>query len=80
MAHFFPSIFTLYPYWIFVKLDKLLSKKIKFKYENIKLKKRMSSGGCLTSKLYDKIIKMPPKSHETIPLNQKVLKHKLNTL
>jgi hypothetical protein len=29
-----------------------------------KLKKRMSSGSCLTSKLYDKIIKMPSKSHE----------------
>jgi hypothetical protein len=29
----------------------------------------MSSGSCLTSKLYDKIIKMPSKSHETIPLN-----------
>jgi hypothetical protein len=34
-----------------------------------KLKKRMSSGSCLTSKLHDKIIKMPSKSHETIPLN-----------
>jgi hypothetical protein len=34
-----------------------------------KLKKRMSSGSCLTSKLYDKVIKMPSKSHETIPLN-----------
>jgi hypothetical protein len=62
-------IFTLYPYWIFVKRDKLLSKKIKFKYENIKFKKRMYSGSCLTSKLYDKIIKMPSKSHETILLN-----------
>jgi hypothetical protein len=29
----------------------------------------MSSGSCLTSKLYDKILKMPSKSHETIPLN-----------
>jgi hypothetical protein len=29
----------------------------------------MSSGGCLTSKLYDKIIKRPSISHETIPLN-----------
>jgi hypothetical protein len=28
--------FILCPYWIFVKRDKLLSKKIKFKYENIK--------------------------------------------
>jgi hypothetical protein len=34
-----------------------------------KLKKRMSSGSSLTSKLYDKIIKMLSKSHETIPLN-----------
>jgi hypothetical protein len=33
-----------------------------------KLKKRMVSGSDLTSKLYDKIIKMPSKSHETIPL------------
>jgi hypothetical protein len=28
----------------------------------------MWSGACLTSKLYDKIIKTPSKSHETIPL------------
>jgi hypothetical protein len=28
----------------------------------------MSRGSCLSSKLYDKIIKMPTKSHETIPL------------
>jgi hypothetical protein len=28
----------------------------------------MYSGSCLTSKLYDKIKKMPLKSHETIPL------------
>jgi hypothetical protein len=34
-----------------------------------KLKKRMSSGSSLTSKLYDKIIKMLSKSHETIPLS-----------
>jgi hypothetical protein len=27
---FFNFIFTLYPYWIFVKRDKFLSKKIKF--------------------------------------------------
>jgi hypothetical protein len=67
-AFFLNFIFTLYPYWIFVKRDKLLSKNIKYKYENIKLKKRMPSGSCLTSKLYDKIIKMPSKSHETIPL------------
>jgi hypothetical protein len=40
-----------------------------------KLKKRMCSGSCLTSKLYDKIIKMPSKSHETIPL--KALKENL---
>jgi hypothetical protein len=31
-------------------------------------KKRKSSGSSLTSKLYDKIIKMLSKSHETIPL------------
>jgi hypothetical protein len=43
---------------------------IKFTYENIKLKKRMGSGTCLTSKLYDKIIKRPSKSRETIPLTQ----------
>jgi hypothetical protein len=48
---------------------KLLRQKIKFKYENLKLKKRMSSGSCLTSKLYDKIIKMPSESHENIPLS-----------
>jgi hypothetical protein len=34
----FYFIFTLYPYWIFVKRDK----KIKYKYENIKLKKKES--------------------------------------
>jgi hypothetical protein len=28
----------------------------------------MSSGSCLISKLYDKIIKMPSKYHENIPL------------
>jgi hypothetical protein len=28
----------------------------------------MRSGTCLTSKLYDKIIKTPSKPHETIPL------------
>jgi hypothetical protein len=33
-------------------------------------KKRMSSGSCLTSKLYDKIIKMLSKSHETILLKE----------
>jgi hypothetical protein len=38
-GRFFYFIFTLYPYWIFVKRDTLLSKKITFKYENIKLKK-----------------------------------------
>jgi hypothetical protein len=41
MAHFFYFTFILYPYWVFVKRDKLLSRLIKFKYENIKLKKRM---------------------------------------
>jgi hypothetical protein len=70
MAHFFIlfSHWISHPYWIFVKRDNLLSKKIKFKYENIKLKKN-SSGSCLTSKLHDKIIKMPSKPHETIPLS-----------
>jgi hypothetical protein len=38
---------------------------IKFEKENIK--KRMQSGTFLTSKLWDKTIKMPSKSHETIP-------------
>jgi hypothetical protein len=36
--------------------------------KTLKLKKRMSSGSSLTSKLYDKIIKMISKSPETIPL------------
>jgi hypothetical protein len=36
-----------------------------------KFKKRMSSGSYVTSKLYDKIIKMPSKSHETIPFKVK---------
>jgi hypothetical protein len=63
---FFNFIFTLCPYWIFAKRDKLLSKKIKFKYENMKLKKKNVQRS-LTSKLYDKFIKMPSKSHETIP-------------
>jgi hypothetical protein len=30
---------------------------LKFKYENTKLKKRIRSGTCLTSELFDKIIK-----------------------
>jgi hypothetical protein len=41
----FYFIFILYAYWIFVKRDKLLSKLIKFKYENIKLKKRGGGKG-----------------------------------
>jgi hypothetical protein len=41
----------------------------KFKYEKIKLKKRMWWGTWLTSKMYDKIIKGPSKSYETIPLS-----------
>jgi hypothetical protein len=41
---------------------------IKFKYENIKLKKKNVMWDLHTSKLYDKIIKMPSKSHDTIPL------------
>jgi hypothetical protein len=45
--------------------DKIYIWKLKIK----KLKKRMWSGTCLTSKLYDKIIKRPSKTHETIPLN-----------
>jgi hypothetical protein len=40
MAHFLNFIFILYPYLIFVKRGKLLSKKIKFKYENRKIKKK----------------------------------------
>jgi hypothetical protein len=69
MAHFFNFFHTI-PLLDFVKRDKLLSKNIKFKYESIKFKKkRMSSGSCLTSKLCDRIIKMPSKSHETNPLN-----------
>jgi hypothetical protein len=59
----------------FVKRDKLLSKLIKFKYENIKYKKKMRSGTCLTSKLYDTIIKTPLKSHETIPVNWRLAAH-----
>jgi hypothetical protein len=41
----------------------------------------MSSGNCLTSKLYDKIIKMLPvsKSHETIPLNN-LLSHYITNI
>jgi hypothetical protein len=35
----------------------------------------MSSGSSLTSKLYDKIIKMLSKSHETIPLSQHRIVH-----
>jgi hypothetical protein len=42
--------------------------------ETSKLKKRMSSESCLTSKLYDKIIKMLSKSQETIPLKQLLVK------
>jgi hypothetical protein len=33
----------------------------------------MSSGSCLTSKLYDKIIKMPSKFHEAIPLKSTII-------
>jgi hypothetical protein len=33
-------------------------------------KKRMRCGTCLTSKLYDEIIKMPSKSHEIISLTE----------
>jgi hypothetical protein len=40
-----------------------------FNMKTSKLKKRMPSGSCLTSKLYDKIIKMLSKSHKTIPLS-----------
>jgi hypothetical protein len=43
---------------------------IKFKYENIKLKKENAMRDLQTSKLYDKIFKMPSKSHETSPLNE----------
>jgi hypothetical protein len=41
-----------------------------FKYENIKFKKRMPSGTGPTSKLYDKSIKRPSISYETIPLRK----------
>jgi hypothetical protein len=34
----------------------------------------MWSGTCLTSKIYDKIIKRPSKSHETIPLTDEEFK------
>jgi hypothetical protein len=37
---FFYFTFTLYPYCVFDKRDQLLSQLIKFKYENIKLKKK----------------------------------------
>jgi hypothetical protein len=43
-----------------------------FNMKTSKLKK-MSIGSCLTSKLYDKIIKMISKSHETIPLTCSLL-------
>jgi hypothetical protein len=43
---------------------------IKFKYENIKLKKGMWSGTCL--KVNDKIIKRQSKSHETIPFRHEI--------
>jgi hypothetical protein len=33
--------------------------------------KKMWSGTCIQSELYDKIIKMPSKPHETIPLKDK---------
>jgi hypothetical protein len=45
----------------------------------IKFKKKISSGSCLTSKLYDKIIKMPSKSHKTIPLRPADRAAKKNT-
>jgi hypothetical protein len=41
-----------------------------------KLKKRMSSGSRLTSKLYDKIIKILSKSHESITLKKEGLAKK----
>jgi hypothetical protein len=40
-----------------------------------KLKKGMSSGSCLTSKLYDKFIKMLSKSHETVSLKRAARLH-----
>jgi hypothetical protein len=40
MAHSLFYFLTIYPYWVFVKRDKLLSQRIKFKYENIKLQKK----------------------------------------
>jgi hypothetical protein len=29
----------------------------------------MSSASCLPSKLYERILKIPPKSHETLPIS-----------
>jgi hypothetical protein len=37
---YFTCILPVYPYWVFVKRDKLFSQLIKLKYENIKLKKK----------------------------------------
>jgi hypothetical protein len=44
-----------------------------FKYENIKLNKRMWIRTCPTSKLYDKIIKRPSNSYENILLRYNLL-------
>jgi hypothetical protein len=74
MAHFFK--FYLH-YWIFVKRDKLLSKKNIFKYENITFKKNVQRK-LSDIQLYDKTIKMPSKFHETISLNEEL--HILNGL
>jgi hypothetical protein len=71
-AFLFYFTFILYPYWVFIKRDKLLSLVIKFKYKNIKFK-IMWSRTCLTCKLNDKAIKTPSKSHETIPLRSSEL-------
>jgi hypothetical protein len=37
------------------------------------------SGTCLTFKLYNKIIKRPLKSHETIPLRQRSKVYEINS-
>jgi hypothetical protein len=66
IAHF--SYFN--PTGFFVKRDKLLSKLIKLKYENIKFKKKNVKRDMSKSKPDDKILKTPSKSHENIPLNE----------
>jgi hypothetical protein len=61
----------LYPYWVFVKRDKLLSQLIKFKYENIKLKKKIVKRN-MPPKLYDKITKNATKISWDYPFNTNI--------